>query len=126
MTITGTVERGKQLGRILGYPTANIRAEGDVGLPGNGVYAASILLEGEDAPRPCMLNQGIHPTVPEGKHTIEAHLLDYDGDLYGRRVRVEYLRFLRPECRFEGLDALRAQLRRDLEATRQWFAAHPL
>ncbi len=126
MTFTGTVERGKQVGRQLGFPTANIRPEGAPALPENGVYAAAVLLEGEAAPRPCMLNQGVHPTLPEGKPTIEAHLLDYAGDLYGRRVRVTYLHFLRPERRFDGPDALKAQLSRDLEAARQWFRAHPL
>ena len=73
-----------------------------------------------------MLNQGTHPTAPEGKPTIEAHLLDYDGDLYGRRARVEYLQFLRPELRFDGVEALVAQLTLDLAATRAWFEAHPL
>ena len=126
MTIIGKVEPGKQLGRLLGYPTANVRPEGAPVLPENGVYAASILLEGEVIPRPCMLNKGIHPTVPDGKATIEAHLLDFDGDLYGWRVQLEYLQFLRPERRFEDLDALKAQLRRDLAATREWFEAHPL
>ena len=126
MTFDGRVERGKQLGRQLGFPTANIRPDGAPELPQNGVYAASVRLEGEAVPRACMLNQGVHPTVPEGKPTIEAHLLDYDGDLYGRRVRVTYLRFLRPERRFDGLDALREQLNRDLAETRRWFRLHPL
>jgi len=126
MTLDGRIERGKQLGRRLGFPTANIRPEGSPALPENGVYAASLWIDGEDAPRPCMLNQGVHPTVPEGKPTIEAHLLDYSGDLYGRRVRVAYLHFLRPERRFDDLDALRGQLERDLADTRRWFAEHPL
>ena len=126
MTIEGVVEQGKHLGRRLGYPTANIRPEGCYDLPENGVYAASIRIAGEPGPRPCMLNQGTHPTAPEGKPTIEAHLLDYEGDLYGLRVRVEYLCFLRPERRFDGLDALKAQLGRDLNDTRAWFQRHPL
>ena len=126
MVIEGYVEQGKHLGRSLGFPTANIRPEGSPALPENGVYAAAVLLEGEAAPRPCMLNQGVHPTLPEGKPTIEAHLLNYEGDLYGLRVRVEYLRFLRPERRFDSLDALKTQLNRDLEATREWFREHPL
>lgn len=126
MTFSGRVEHGKQLGRQLGFPTANIHPEASASLPENGVYAAYVWLEGEDAPRPCMLNQGVHPTVPDGKPTIEAHLLDYRGDLYDRRVRVEYLHFLRPERRFDGLDALKAQLSRDLDKARQWFEDHPL
>ena len=126
MVIDGVIEHGKGLGHRLGFPTANLRPDGNPDLPANGVYAASILLEGETLPRPCMLNQGVHPTVPEGKPTIEAHLLDYDGDLYGLRAQVEYLHFLRPEQRFEGVEALVAQLSRDLAATRAWFEAHPL
>lgn len=126
MAITGIIEHGKGLGHRLGFPTANVHPDGSPELPANGVYAASILLEGEDRPRPCMLNQGVHPTVPEGKPTIECHLLDYEGDLYGRRVEVEYLHFLRPERRFDGVDALVAQLTRDLTATREWFEIHPL
>ena len=124
MIITGTVEHGRQLGRRLGFPTANLRPDGPApALPANGVYAAAFWLEGEARARPCMLNQGVHPTVPGGRPTIEAHLLGFDGDLYGRVARVEYLRFLRPERRFDSLDALRAQLGRDAEAVRAWLDA---
>ena len=120
MVITGSIEHGKALGRRLGFPTANIRPDGDVASE-NGVYAAALWLEGEPRPRRCMVNQGVHPTAPEGKPTVEAHLLDFDGDLYGMRVRLKYLKFLRPERRFDGLDALKAQLSRDLEAARGYL-----
>ena len=115
--MTGIIEHGKGLGHTLGFPTANLRPDGDVAEP-NGVYAAAIWLEGEPRPRPCMVNQGTHPTAPGGKPTIEAHLLGYKGDLYGQRVTLQYLRFLRPERRFENLDALIAQLHQDRETTR--------
>ena len=115
--ITGTVEHGKELGRQLGFPTANIRPDDAVPCA-NGVYAAAIWLPGEPRPRPCMINQGTHPTAPEGKPTIEAHLLNYTGDLYGQRIKFQYLRFLRPEQRFDSLEALTAQLRQDRETTR--------
>ena len=75
----------------------------------------------DGVPRPCMVNQGHHPTVPDGPPTIEAHILDYDGDVYGERVTLDYLRFLRPERRFDGVDALKAQLTRDREAVRAYF-----
>ena len=117
--VTGVVEHGKGLGHTLGFPTANIRPDGQTHRE-NGGYAALIWLEGEPLPRPCMINQGSHPTAPEGKPTIEAHILDYHGDLYGRRVRFEYRRFLRPEQRFDSLEALKAQLARDLQSTRAW------
>lgn len=117
--VTGVVEHGKGLGHTLGFPTANIRPDGQTHRE-NGVYAAAVWLDGEPRPRPAMINQGSHPTAPEGKPTIEAHILDFSGDLYGRRVRFEYHRFLRPEQRFGSLDALKAQLARDLQSTRQW------
>jgi len=124
VVITGVVEAGKRLGRRLGFPTANIRPDDmSQALPVNGVYAAAIWLEGEAGARPCMVNQGVHPTVPDGKPTIEANLLDFRGDLYGRRVRLEYLRFIRPERRFDGLEALTEQLTRDRRSVRDWLEA---
>ena len=122
MIIEGTVAHGRQIGRTLGFPTANLRPDAPPpALPTNGVYAAAVWLEGEALARPCMLNQGVHPTVPGAPPTIEAHLLGYSGDLYGRRMRVEYLRFIRPERRFESLDALKAQLERDGRAVADWL-----
>ena len=115
------VERGKQLGRRLGFPTANLMPDSPAALPPNGVYAAAFWIDGEPLAHPCMLNQGVHPTVPEGKPTIEAHLLDYRGDLYGRAVRVEYLHFLRPERRFDALDQLVEQLACDRQDARDWL-----
>ena len=122
MIVEGIVERGKQLGRTIGFPTANIRPDRIVGKwPDNGVYIAAFWMEGEEKARPCMLNQGVHPTVPDGKPTIECYLLDFSGDIYGLQVRVEYLRYIRPEKQFENLDALKAQLNRDCMTTRQWI-----
>ena len=122
MIVDGIVEQGKRLGRSIGFPTANVRPDRIQGeTPENGVYVAALWLEGDDLAMPCMLNQGVHPTVPEGKPTIEANILGFDGDLYGRRVRVKYLHFLRPERRFESVHALRAQLEGDRERTRQWI-----
>ena len=120
--VCGVIVHGKHLGRTLGYPTANVRPDrpGDAAAR-NGVYVATIRLEGYPEPLPCMLNQGCHPTAPEGAPTIEAHILDFSDDVYGLRAEVEYLEFLRPEQRFASLDALKAQLKADLEATRKWF-----
>ena len=123
MIIDGIVERGKRLGRTMGCPTANVEpvsVQGD--WPPNGVYAAALWLAGDDAAWLCMLNQGVHPTVPEGKPTVEAHMLGFEGDIYGQSVRVEYLRFLRPERRFEGLEALAAQLERDRASVQAWLS----
>lgn len=124
MIISGEIVHGKQLGRTLGFPTANLRPDREgAAAEANGVYVATIRLEGDPRPLPCMLNQGCHPTAPGGAPTIEAHILDFSDDIYGRRAEVETLAFLRPERRFESLDALKAQLVRDLAATRAYFAA---
>lgn len=122
MKITGTIVRGKQLGRTIGFPTANLQPD-DPSLvtAENGVYVARISIEGYTSPLACMLNQGSHPTVPEGAPTIEAHILDFSGDIYGLRAEVEYLRFLRPEQKFPSLDALKNQLKADLAATQEYF-----
>ena len=121
MVIDGVVERGKQLGQQLGFPTANLRPDAPRVLPKNGVYVAAFWIDRADPARVCMLNQGRHPTAPEGPPTIEAHLLDFSGDLYDRPVRVEYLHFLRPERRFDSLGALVDQLNRDRESVRTWI-----
>ena len=123
MIIDGVVEQGKHLGRRLGFPTANIapvRTEG--AWPQNGVYAAAVWIDGAPLAWPCMLNQGVHPTAPEGKPTVEAHIMGFDGDLYGKPVRVEYLRFLRPEHRFDSLEGLVDQLARDRAGVLGWLA----
>ena len=119
--IEGVVEHGKHLGRTIGFPTANVRPDDPDILPGDGVYAAALWLEGDEKAYPCMLNQGSHPTAPEGDPTIEVHILNFDGDIYGCRVRVEYLCFLRHEESFENLDALKAQLTTDREFTGKWI-----
>jgi riboflavin kinase/FMN adenylyltransferase len=109
MKFTGTVVHGKQLGRTIGFPTANILPDGPVDAQ-NGVYVGEIIVEGVEKPMRCMVNQGVHPTVPDGPPTIEAHILDFADDIYDRRAEVEYLRFLRPEQKFPSLDALKNQL----------------
>ena len=110
--IIGTVVRGKQLGRTIGFPTANVQPDTQKDIP-YGVYAGECLWDTEI--KPCVVNIGRHPTVPEGAPTIEAHILDFHGDLYGQTITLRLNRFLRPERRFESLDALREQLQRDIE-----------
>ena len=125
MQITGVVAAGKRIGRTLGFPTANILPDEGCALPSqNGVYAALLTLADGRA-LPCVLYKGRHPTLPEGAATVEAFVLDFTGDLYGQRVRVDFLAFLRPETRFPDKEALRAQIARDTENARAWFAAHP-
>ena len=114
-SFSGRVVRGKQLGRTLGFPTANLDAQStDLA---RGVYAVRVRLEnGEE--KMGMMNVGRHPTLPEGPATVEINLLDFEGDLYGQTLFVEPEAFLRGEVRFESPDALRAQLHRDRESVR--------
>ena len=114
-SFSGRVVRGKQLGRTLGFPTANLDAQ-STNLA-RGVYAVRVRLEnGEE--KMGMMNVGRHPTLPEGPATVEINLLDFEGDLYGQTLYVEPEAFLRGEVRFESPDALRAQLHRDRESVR--------
>lgn len=109
--IEGIVVKGKQLGRTIGFPTANIRPESWEGHGPNGVYAAWCTVDG--ARHPGMLNIGLHPTVPEGAPTVEINLFGFHDDIYGMRATVETVAYLRGEVRFNSVEELRAQLERD-------------
>lgn len=119
-TVLGTVESGQQLGRSLGFPTANLSAHSEQ-FPPNGVYAAEANLEGKKLRG--VINLGVRPTVQGGVATrlLELHLFDFDRDIYGRDVEVRFLRYLRPEQKFENLAALREQIARDVTAAQQAF-----
>lgn len=122
--VDGRVVRGAGRGRPLGVPTANVATENEL-LPRPGVYAARVgILDGSGARLGAVVNLGTNPTfVADGRLSLEAHLLDWEGDLYDRRVRVEFLAWLRPEERFPGPEALVAQIRRDIEAARAHLLA---
>ena len=109
--IEGVVVKGKQLGRTIGFPTANIRPDSWEGHGPNGVYAAWCTVDG--ARHPGMLNIGLHPTVPEGAPTVEINLFGFHDDIYGMRAVVETVAYLRGEVRFGSVEELRAQLERD-------------
>lgn len=121
-TLSGKVGTGKQLGRTMGFPTANIDVPRCKALPAYGVYACWLEM-GDGIYHPAVVNVGRHPTLPEGSMTIEAHVLDGQPDLYGKHVRLSFLKHQRPETRFEDKDALQAQITRDAEAARAYFAA---
>jgi riboflavin kinase/FMN adenylyltransferase len=116
--LSGEVIRGDGLGRQLGFPTANLDTTGLV-LPPGGVYAAYALLEG--ARHPAVLNIGYRPTVHDVKPQlrVEAHLLDFEGDLYGKTLDVVFMGRLRDEKKFGSLDELRAQIAQDIAAARK-------
>lgn len=112
-SITGSVAHGFQEGRRIGFPTANIVPESAEKLvPGNGVYATRVSVEGGEW-MPAMLNIGTNPTFQRQQTTIEAHIIGFEGDIYGRKVRVEFGRKLRNEQRFESIEALQKQLEAD-------------
>lgn len=111
--LRGFVIEGNKLGRTIGFPTANIFIEDqDKLIPKNGVYAVYVYIEGERYKG--MLNIGVRPTINNDKRrTIEVHIFDFNEDIYGKTVRLELLAFMRDEAKFEGLDALILQLKKD-------------
>jgi riboflavin kinase/FMN adenylyltransferase len=121
-TILGTVTRGDNLGKKIGFPTANLSAHSEQ-FPPNGVYAAEAKIDSEL--HRGVINLGVRPTVSGGKseRVLEIHLFDFERDVYGRDVEVRFLKFLRPEKKFENIDALVAQIRRDVEEARALFQA---
>jgi len=116
--ICGEVSSGDSRGRELGFPTANLIPDEELACPGHGVYAC--LADG----RPAAVSIGVRPTFQTGRgELIEAHILDFAGDLYGSTLCLEFLERLRGERRFETADALIEQMHRDVERTREIVAA---
>jgi riboflavin kinase/FMN adenylyltransferase len=115
----GVVVTGDQRGRLLGFPTANVEVPNQLCLPADGVYAGWYE-RSNGSVHPCAINLGRRPTFYEhADHSLlEAHLLDFSGDLYGERAKVRFADFLRSERKFEGIDALIAQLKHDIERAR--------
>jgi len=122
--LDGVVVLGKQVGRSLGVPTANIPYRpGQMELP-DGIYVADlVLLDQGGRVVQGVLNQGYHPTVPGGLPAVEIHLFDFDEDIYGQRVRVRYLSFIRPELTFETKEAMLVAIMEDIRIAKEWFKA---
>lgn len=117
---SGVVAHGKRLGSSLGFPTVNLSFPAGVMTPAFGVYAARACFE--DRSFMAVTNVGVRPTVDDsGQANAEAFLLDFHGDLYGKALRLEFYRFLRPERKFPTLEALRAEVMRNAEETRKFF-----
>lgn len=117
--LTGTVVPGLGRGRTIGMPTANLAPVDRYVIPGNGVYAVDVLVDGK--PYRGVMNIGLKPTFADNppEPTLEVHLLDFSGDLYGRKLETAFLARLRDEQKFSGPDALIAQIHRDIEKARQ-------
>jgi riboflavin kinase/FMN adenylyltransferase len=121
-TILGTVTGGEKLGKKIGFPTANLSAHSEQ-FPPNGVYFAEawlerVLLHG-------VVNLGYRPTVSSGEseRILEIHLLDFDRDIYGEDLEIRFVRYLRPEKKFENVDALIRQINADVQKAREFCAA---
>lgn len=115
-SVFGRVVEGRRLGRQLGFPTANVEVENEQ-LPPLGVYVVQARINDEWLP--AVANLGRKPTISENADpSLEVHLLDWNGDLYGKDLEVRFTKFLRSEMKFRGLDELKAQIVRDIEAAR--------
>ena len=117
--IDGTVVAGRQRGREIGFPTANL-ATGNELLPPHGVYATTMTIDG--VVHAGLTNIGMRPTFGETETTVETHLLGYSGDLYGRDVRLSFVLRLRDERKFDDVDALRAQIEADQRRAERLFS----
>lgn len=117
--LSGEVVHGKALGRKLGVPTANLQLPPGLAVPKFGVYACSCLIGG--VRYPAVTNLGTRPTVEGSSITVEPWILDYSGDLYGRRIILEFHYFLRPERKFPSLDALKEEIHRNADETRAYL-----
>ena len=115
---SGTVIHGKKLGRTIGFPTANIEVEQEYYIPRQGVYACFIKVENKW--HQAMVNIGFNPTFNSvDKVSVEAHILDFNKDIYGKRVTLEFVKFLREEQKFNNIDNLKLQLDQDIFSTRK-------
>lgn len=117
--LTGQVVPGKQLGRRLGIPTANLHLPHGVVVPKFGVYACACVVDG--ARYPAVTNVGVRPTVSGSGITVEPWILGYSGDLYGREIQLEFHYFLRAEQKFDSLEELKAAIHCDAEAAKRFF-----
>ena len=116
-SLTGTIVKGRQLGRAIGFPTANLQVDDAIKLiPANGVYAVDVIQSGETYGG--MLNIGFRPTVAGEHQTIETFIFDFSKDIYGEHMTLQFRAFLRPEQKFTGLPALMEQLQKDEQNAR--------
>ncbi len=116
---SGTVVAGRQLGRTIGVPTANLTFPAGLLIPKHGVYACKALVEGKEYL--AVTNVGNRPTVKGESVTVEPFLLDFDGDLYGKTLTLAFYEFLRPEKKFPSLEELQAEIQKNARQTRNFF-----
>ena len=125
-TLTNRVAHGKKIGTTtLGFPTVNLLIPKGVIVPAYGVYATRVWFDGQC--RCAVTNVGVRPTVEDndGHVTVEGFILDFQGDLYGQKIQMEFYKYLREERKFPSFAALTAEVMHNAEQTREYFAAHP-
>lgn len=124
-SVTGTVIHGEKLGRKIGYPTANVRLSENFKLiPANGIYAVSVFLKDKNAHG--MLYIGTKPTLTgDSIQVIEVNIFDFNDDIYGQEIRIEFIQYIRDDMKFEGLDQLTNQITRDKEVTLDILKHYP-
>lgn len=120
--LEGTVVKGKQIGRTIGFPTANLQPSTDKLIPPKGVYASLVTLP-DGGQRPAMLNIGCRPTVDKNNApiSIEANIFDFSGDLYDKTIKIHFLDFIREELKFNSLEELRNQIAIDKTAVQKAY-----
>jgi len=111
--LVGKVIRGKQLGRTIGFPTANLELPSQKCLPRDGVYAVTVIDRNCQSVINGVMNIGMRPTVNGDRRSVEVHLFDWQGDLYGQQISVNLIKFIRPEKKFDSLEMLKAQIQDD-------------
>lgn len=121
-SLSGKVIHGAHLGRTIGFPTANVEPDSDLLIPKDGIYASIAFIDSDNAEqdgRPAMTYIGTRPTVNTGSRLVETHLLDFDGDLYGRELRADFVAHLRDDERFDSLESMVEQLAHDEHFARE-------
>ena len=121
-SISGEIVQGARRGRALGFPTANLAASPERLLPANGVYATYVRRHGENSRYSGVTNVGIRPSFEGDERTVEAYIFDFNDNLYGQQLTLEFVEHLRPEQRFNGIDGLMAQIRIDCDQARDILA----
>lgn len=123
-TVMGEVVHGREIGRTIGMPTANLEPEATKLLPPNGVYASAAMINRRLYP--AVTNVGCNPTVADRQNRrVETYIEGFDGNIYGRQIEVQLYHFARPEQKFENLDALKLQMHKDMENSLAYLKAHP-
>ena len=111
---------GRERGRTIGFPTANLASETEC-IPPDGVYATRVILD--DGAYPSITNIGMRPTFAESARSIEAHIFDFNRDIYGKRIKLELVERIRPERKFDRRRRAQAQIAEDLKKAREILAA---